>query len=139
MSYYLHCPLFDTNFRIILPRFSRRLAGLSVHPSKQKALLTSSSLDGNLKVRAVCLFKLRIHHRGVVEVCCHGSVSSDRMGAMLWFYRALWASCVQLHFNYPQSIFDVEICMSTLWGTEEANRKWEIHFLNICASSVFLP
>lgn len=75
--YYLHCPWFDTNFRIILSRFTEPLAGVSHPILVNKDPAHKPPLDGNLSAQAVCLCKLHNHQGRWTDVCCHGSASSQ--------------------------------------------------------------
>lgn len=80
-SYYLHCPWFDTNFRIILPRFTGLLAGLSQPVLVNKGPAHELPLDGNPKPRlCVCVSYPSTAGRGKLRrVVTTKSVQTDAM------------------------------------------------------------
>lgn len=78
-SCYLHCPWFDTNFRIILPRLTGPLGwGLRARPGQQRPRSVAGA-GWECQSRPVCLCKPPSHRRQrLTGVSCHSSVSRLR-------------------------------------------------------------
>lgn len=78
-SCYLHCPCFDTNFRIILPRLTGRLGwGLRSRPSQQRPRSVAGA-GWECQSRPVCLCKPPSHRsQRLTGVSCHSSASRLR-------------------------------------------------------------
>ena len=58
---YLHCPWFDTHFKIIVSRFTGPLAGVSQSALVNKDPTQKPPLDGNIRSQAACLRKRHNH------------------------------------------------------------------------------
>lgn len=78
-SRYLHCPWFDTNFRIILPRLTGPLGwGLRARPGQQRPRSVAGA-GWECQSRPVCLCKPPSHRRQrLTGVSCHSSVTRLR-------------------------------------------------------------
>lgn len=78
-SCYLHCPWFDTNFRIILPRLTGPLGwGLRARPGQQRPRSVAGA-GWECQSRPMCLCKPPSHRRQrLTGVSCHSSVSRLR-------------------------------------------------------------
>lgn len=127
-SCYLHCPWFDTNFRIILPRLTGWLGwGLRARPGQQRPRSVAGA-GWECQSRPVCLCKPPSHRRQrLTGVSCHSSVSRLR--------RMQRAAKAALQPSQPSSSDDsgTRSKRGHLHRSEDAIRNWsEISLLRSC-------